>query len=489
MSASGFQVQQQQAAVTMMDPRTALPIINVPNHLEASFGYFSGAVIHWIGRVLKVCSSGKDSERLFIVADAASYLCDLAGNVVRCISYRLMRDIVVRDESPRLVGFRFSEEAAGEYDIVVRFNSKEDMVCVTSYLSRIYWAHSGREIKLERVQEGEGSIESRLNLIKPKHWTLRLEPLRQIRFLEKQLNEQYISDQRNDQLIWDEFVRLKKELQAQFETSRNDQYDRMLQQNIVLIAELREKEEELLQLKRVSSRFNGGGSLVVAASGLTLDGGGGSGGGVLCPNCLRMQKILEQHPNIDKVRCHTAETSLVEAITQLDRIREELNPFKKEIQLLRSRVNIAHSLLQDENVSLSERVRGGLKILDPIAVPIVSDDEQNMNNTLSEELKWMKQLVVDASNFHTLELQKLRHEFALYDRHLVEAVKYAIEHHVPQSRVSSSQSAATIVSNARERVVEDRFVGANSSMMRATSQSNNNDAPVSRVNRTESSAR
>jgi hypothetical protein len=408
-----------------VDPRTMLPLATVPPRLLPAFASVQGCLLHWIGPARKVALTLKEAEKVCIVGDAALYICDFDATIRRCIVFAELRDLITRADDDA-VGFRMTAKA--EYDIVLRFGMN-DVGYVVNAIKRIYWAHMSRELPVMDLGAAD-PIHPHVNLTKPPGWTMKMEPLRPRRYLEKLIADQDVAFHRHVEEVHDEFVRIKNELQHALESCRNQQYDRMVQQCASYVQKLANK-DAYVQLLRgemararthildsaaadavdrmlavsdpafvasdadrmaalllnrpnadaVTTSAGGGGASAFATSFITgrreasLRGTavsfgqlGGEERAEGCESCAQLRSLLEEHPNLDKRRVLAAEEALATARRELDLARAAAEPAAREMASMRDALGRADAVLADQRLSLQDRVRAAGQFTTPYAV-------------------------------------------------------------------------------------------------------------------------
>ena len=498
--------------MTLVDPRTQLTILaTIPRRL-ANFTALDNAIVHWIGPVNKCGATTRESTRVAILGDVALYVCDDDGTVRRCIAFAELKDLVVRDDRvDDAIGFRTAVK--GEYDLLLKFGKDRDVVMST--VAKIYFTHMGKELHVVKLGAAD-PIQPHMQLSRPAHWTLRVEPLRPKSFLDKLVLDHTVTTNRSLERVQEEFMRLKNELRFELESMRNDQYDRMVSQTAVYAAELTRKDDVINHLLDHldavrpfvldTKAANGVGAVLRAVGRMdvpppTTAGGAAATAGkpsftgasppmsslvkavdtMPCGQCQDLRNLLESHPSTDKRRILAAEEALQAATRQLERLRRTSAPDKEEIVLLRKALRATDECLRDQRKPLQERVRAALQISSPYVPPVkaigtsnsggatdarqagseaglpsMSSDPRADVNALIAEVLTLRGVIRDASALHMGELARIRGEFQSYDSYMVHAVRERLEELA--STAGQAKSLATrLVDDSRLHVPVSRL--------------------------------
>lgn len=474
-----------------------LPLAAVPPRLLPAFAPVQQTIFHWIGFVRKISPGNwKETEKVAIVGDAALYVCDDDASISRCLVYADMSEVMIRDDDDSM-GFRMGPK--GEHDAMLRFGQR-DFETVLSMVRKIYWAHMGREIKIVRLGPVD-PIQPHLSLEKRMDWTLKVEPLKPRKFLEKLLSDQSVAYQKDVDSVHTEFMRIKNELNYALESARNQQYDRMVRQTASYVQQLAQKDGEVQMLKaeleraqqfvldtnasraiqRTLARLNptfvpdggasggaaptGGATASFARDAHTREGGDAPE--AECTNCSQLRQLLESHPNADKRRVLAAEESLTAAEKELKTLHRTTAPLADDVKALRDALKKAGDVLLDQRLTLQDRVRAASQVTTPYTVggkkpggaPASSGQSMTVPpapdvTTLTEELLTLRGVLRDASALHMAELDRLRAEFNAYDEAMVTAVRTAMEASGTVAATSQVRTqASNLVSAERSRVL------------------------------------
>jgi hypothetical protein len=383
--------------------------------------------------------------------------------------------------------------------------AREDVQVVVGFLRRIYWVHMGQELPVYSVGQMEKPA-TMLSLTRPHRWTLRMEPIRKRKFLEKLLHDWQQSERRDSQAIEEEFVRVKRELQAAVQSLRDAEYNSLIKQNVRLVAEVGTERLRVDATKRLLQRFVPDveevlQQAVIAAKEQELRGSPPAGGhdrrsleataeafannGIAqifrqgprpCERCRKLKQLLEAHPAIDKVRCAHAEDALAEARSAEAHLLQQVEPLRKEVLMLRALVSHAFTALADESKPSSDRIREAVELLGPLAhvqpsppAPVrpkgnlpgeassaSPEDEQQppLHSTeyltVREEISALRTLLRETSNLHMAELLDMRREVEAYDAHMLAVLADAIDHHQPLPGLSAVRAASAIFDSSKQ---------------------------------------
>jgi hypothetical protein len=431
-----------------IDARSQLPIVNLPPTLP-SFADLQGCVLYWVGEVKKVSRNGKEVPTVLLLGDSGAYLCKMDSTVTRYSPYSALSQLVVRDQDT-LLGF--AHKSAADVDLLIRvpsgssnpFDTSRALDRVIEIIRRIHWVHSGKDLPVEKIHKAE-SLSTLLRLAKPAEWNLKIEPMRTTKFLERMLSDQNDLDLDNEEHIHEEFSRLKRDLLLELQTERNNQYDQLLRLSLEYFMRISELEGKPLSSRSESGPGNEG---LAQPKGLPYSDPRTAG----CVECSRLKALLEEHPNADKKRLLAAEQQCITLNEQLKSLKEQLAPSRKELETLRTSMSKIDSILRDESVSASERMKSSLLLLTPIvhgdSVGAVSAGYEEPSATAAE-ITGLRLLIREMHANHSAEIEKLKSAFREYDREMVKTVSSLLGEATP---VPSRQSER-IVTDARSQVL------------------------------------
>jgi hypothetical protein len=511
---------------TAIDPRTQLPLVGIP-HVLAAFRELNDCVIHWISPVKSIDSSNKETDLIAILGDSALYACELSGNILRCLMIKEIAEILVRVGAPDKDLFVGLKVVAGaqEFDLLLKVAAVEDVQILVGFVRRIFWVHMGLELPVYRVGPLE-QIATMLSLTRPHRWTLRMEPIRKRKYLDKLLYDFQQSEAKDFQAIEEEFVRVKRELQAAVMSIRDKEYNSIVQQNVRLLAEVGTERLRVEEMKRLLRRFvpdvdEALEQAVIAAREQEVRAAetnsassspqrvaeSFASNGIAqifrqqsrlqaqrpCERCKKLKQLLDEHPNVDKVRCAQAEDALAEVRLAETHLRQQVEPLRKEILMLRALLSHTFTALVDESCASSDRIRTAVGLIGPLAhlqqpVKPAIDDGPNASPlprrssakkqvdtaavpgdlpaasagsptvtlqsteylTVREEIAALRTLLREVSNMHTAEIMEIRREIQEYDAHMLDVLRDAIDHHQPLPGLSAVRAASAIFDSAKQ---------------------------------------
>ena len=553
------------ATLTTVDPRTQLPLVGVPPILS-SFRDLNDCVIHWISPVKSIDSADKETDLIAVLGDAAIYVCDLNSNILRCLLIKEFSEILVRvvgssssssnnnntSAKELFVGFKLVE-GVQEFDLLLKLATQEDVQILVGFTRRIYWVHMGQELPVYTVGPLE-KINALLNLTRPHRWTLRMEPIRKRKFLDKLIYDWQQGEAKDQQAIEEEFVRVKKELQAAVQSIRDREYNSVIQHNVKLLEEVDLSRLRCKEMKRLLERFVPDvdevvEQAVIAAKEQERRQAGASDSGDLahaspsagrhvsqtaesfatngvaqifrqpnlvqgtrpCERCKKLKQLLDEHPNVDKVRCALAEDSLAEVKLAERHLKDQVQPLRQEVLLARALLSHTLTTLSDESVATSERIQRVVEFVAPFArlqqpveleageQLVSSSSTQKLEKrsskmsakssgsiaspsasfmspqgvakflqsseylTFREEISALRTLLREVSNIHTAEIMDIRRELQEYDAYMLETLRDAIDHHQPLPGLSAVKAASAIFDMAKQGYGKTRVV-SNSSL-------------------------
>ena len=412
-----------------VDPRTSLPIIDIPSKYLPALNNLQSSIIHWIGPVGKVGSQFKEGSKLLVLGDAALYVCNFDGAIRRCSMYQHLKELVVKDDDAT-IGFKHESEQ--DVDLLLRFPTEQQQHReVISIIRKIYWTHVGKDIPIVKLAGAE-KITGHVRLSKPAGWVLRIEPLRKAAAIQKMVGDQRMAEQKAEERLHEEFVRLKQDLLGQMELARNAQYDRMVKQSVDYVAKYQELLEQNAALKHQLDRlepYAGGDDAsprsppraqrVVSPTQPATS---------KCARCVELEHLLEQHPNADKRRAKAAEEAVETLEKQMHALEKSIEPDRKELQQLRKLVASLEGVLRDQAVAPAERVKAAIRLTGATVYSgAVGGPPPKEYKALEHEVATLRGLIRDANTYHMVELQELRTAVAEYDREMVKAVRAALE--------------------------------------------------------------
>ncbi|KAJ9469192.1 hypothetical protein DIPPA_02301 [Diplonema papillatum] len=256
------------------DPRTGLELIDVPPEYQSSFPDLAGIVMHWFSKVMVVNmrkSTGRERvvSKILLISDSCVYILEAGGMAVRCSPIRDIHEAITTLDND--IALRFPE-APDRYDMKLLLDTAGSREAVLNILSRIYAFHNDRPLPHRRLDPN--ASRELLQLRKPDGWQLRIETIIPKKLLVQQLQSQRDGYQAEQNLIADEFDRVKQKLERELDQQvqkRNEefaqfkaeyqhlqdahnnlvaQYDAMAQDVEAYVRMLQEKDDEIDRYKR-----------------------------------------------------------------------------------------------------------------------------------------------------------------------------------------------------------------------------------------------
>eukprot|EP00759_Apiculatamorpha_spiralis_P053803 PhF_6_TR640/c0_g1_i2/m.892 len=227
-----------------VDPRTELPIIDVPPEYEKSFSDLQGTVMHFFCSVGKYNAKGTLQTRILIISDTTIYLCLETGSIVRCALVGQIQEIIL--SKPNVMAIKMLPP---EYDIMMRFLKTEQRQNAFDILRTIYWEQMGHTVQSSETFIDPGAAAGQLRLEKPKDYTLRVDPIKTKKALAHIVEVHRQHNQFDRSIVVDEMARLKQNLKAEIQKCRISEVQHLIQQNQQLQKEIQEKTEEVEKWK------------------------------------------------------------------------------------------------------------------------------------------------------------------------------------------------------------------------------------------------
>src|SRR3989338_5003999 len=114
------------------DPRTDLDIIDVPQDYMKYFPELKGAVIHWMGALLKFDKRWSSQTRIGILSDQCVYICRPDGGIVRCLNIRFVQELIITEQMA--IGFKVG---APERDLLIVPLKSEDRDMIITIVGKV----------------------------------------------------------------------------------------------------------------------------------------------------------------------------------------------------------------------------------------------------------------------------------------------------------------------------------------------------------------
>lgn len=434
------------------DPRTGLKLILIPPTDQKYFGQLSGAVIHWFGKVDKYNRMWNQQRRVAIFTDQCIYLCQLDGGITRCVNMRWISEIMLSHESA--IGFRIGPP---DYDMLLSFDSQKDRDDVVIVVQRVYQSIVGNELTVRRLTGNNSeAIQQRLDLSKPKSWSLKIEPVKSRRALERLVKERRQKEVNDRRVVEEEFERIREGLKQELKRYRTEEFERAIDQLSQYVKALEEKDREIEHLK--ATRVNADDPEVWRK----------------CPNCQELQKLLSSNSNEDKQRIHRLEKALEDQRHIVDTMQSAIQ--NRSAAAIRQTVSseggssdtaLLHSLRAEilesnrRNKDLQQIILESpfltAEIKQRAASIGVYRDGAGASATgplasaegLAErdrEIRHLKSLLRDSTARHVEELEAIRGQFKQYDQEVVRYVEKILTNYgitAPQGHTLESLARQT----------------------------------------------
>lgn len=294
------------------DPRTGLPIFDIPEEYQKAFKDLRGSVIHWFGEVSKVNRHFKRQLRVLIVSDACLYMCNHKGEITRCVQ---VKDIEKRVDDPQLPNWlalvlkpvKEVKDANGEiqttndYDMLfITQNDRdyEDLVRILDAIRQRVTGQPGQPgppLRVDRLQTQTLKDPHVINLTRPPLWRLEWEKVQSLDSLfpdgvpeaqgagaggpgaadraaereatfgeagpaapyqemENPYDQQYtnpslLDDGADDEMVHEEFERVKSELKQELTGWPSERYEQLARNVEMYMEMLEERDREISRLK------------------------------------------------------------------------------------------------------------------------------------------------------------------------------------------------------------------------------------------------
>lgn len=164
------------------DPRTGLPLIDVPADLggeRGPFRDFEGSVLHFFEHVKKFWKKGRQvaENRILCITDMDLFQCAHDGLINRCCYVDDVEEILM--DNTKAVGLKMTlTKAVGqrEYDMLYQLSSLEQQELVVHIITELQKFHG---VTVARVIHQEHPIDAnQLRLTKPDGWQFELHSVR-----------------------------------------------------------------------------------------------------------------------------------------------------------------------------------------------------------------------------------------------------------------------------------------------------------------------
>jgi uncharacterized membrane protein len=424
------------------DPRTLLPIVGVPNGLGPAFKQLQGCLLHWIGRAYKVSTTGKEVCRVVIVGDAALYVCEEDATISRCVLVANIGELGLRSTED-LLGLRVI--GAHEYDLAIRFLSDRDFAFVVQALRRIYWSHMGRELGCRELE----NVTASLRLAKPAAFTVKIEPLRPLKYLERLIADHEADIHRHIEEAHDEFVRIKNVLKAELDIIRTTRYEQLVEELASTSTRLSNTTDALEALRAEAAKVrdhvmdtNARRSLDRALASAPQSEAVRPRSDNVCSTCEDWRALAAKDTTDLRNRIVLSESNVASLTKELELVRESVQPLRDDTAAHNATLHRVREIAGNQRHSPADRLRGICELLDHINLT-ASSSGQAAKHTSQNALR---QLVRDLSFQHMAALSNVRQQFAAYDEALVVAVRRALE-----DMGRDPRAAESVVMDARDQ--------------------------------------
>jgi hypothetical protein len=154
----------------LVDPRTGLHMISIPDVMRPYFVDAARAVLHFFAVVRKTSRTGEVVKRVALVSDQALYLCTPNGVVKRCILVSDMEELLLD------AGFGLGIRSRERYDLAFECVTADHRTELVEILQRLFrFSSGGRAIPVREVPKHQ-RLEASLTLVPPPGLVMRLLP-------------------------------------------------------------------------------------------------------------------------------------------------------------------------------------------------------------------------------------------------------------------------------------------------------------------------
>jgi len=155
-----------------VDPRSGLPLIDVPADRRDAVANSGALVLHFWADVDRVSSRGRTLRRVLFVTDTTVFVWDPTGSLPlsRCVPVSRIAQVHVSADHSNCVAFVIPTE----YDLIVRFEQRQQRDDAVVVLRAVYRRMTGGgELPVERVPQ---TLPTRYRMEKPRGWQLQVAP-------------------------------------------------------------------------------------------------------------------------------------------------------------------------------------------------------------------------------------------------------------------------------------------------------------------------
>eukprot|EP01065_Artemidia_motanka_P003348 TRINITY_DN11615_c0_g2_i1.p1 TRINITY_DN11615_c0_g2~~TRINITY_DN11615_c0_g2_i1.p1 ORF type:complete len:315 (+),score=100.63 TRINITY_DN11615_c0_g2_i1:50-994(+) len=176
--------QQRHSYQAAVDPRTGLPLAQMPAGARSA-GALCSAALLFVARVTWFGAEGRrrPDEGIVVVTDADLLLCQASGSMLRALPIREIADVVIDDPLYGRFSVGVRANSGHEYDFLFELSSNEQRAGLLAVLKRVSELDTGTAPTVDVAQTGIVD-ECMLRLHRPERWRLRppkLTPVRTFR--------------------------------------------------------------------------------------------------------------------------------------------------------------------------------------------------------------------------------------------------------------------------------------------------------------------
>eukprot|EP00754_Rhynchopus_humris_P006464 Rhum_TRINITY_DN13111_c1_g1::Rhum_TRINITY_DN13111_c1_g1_i1::g.57378::m.57378 len=216
---------ERRAAELRIDPRTGIELVDVPPEHRAGFEELEGKLMYWFSKILVVSlrtSTGKErvTERYLLVTDSCVFVLEEGRYINRCYRIKDIKELITSREND--LGLQMPD-GPQRFDLMLCFPGPSDRDAVLAIIKKAYHYEQDRALPVRQVDV----MKEALTLKKPENWRLETEQIIPKKLLLQRLSEQKHEYTQEQQVINEEFERLKGKLQEGFDRQiqhRNEEY-------------------------------------------------------------------------------------------------------------------------------------------------------------------------------------------------------------------------------------------------------------------------
>ena len=242
------------------DPRTNLPLIDLPFEYEDSFGILKNTIMHWFGPVVAYSGRMRPTNRVLIISDSAIYLAQTETTMQRCWKIKSIDTLYVDEENPSWVIMKVAPPARGnagtslvkDPDLIADVGTPDARDAIMDIIDAVYSYLTGRNVLRLAVPPGSRPEEI-VDTSKMPGWTKTLEMLHSRASLE-QFYAQPQTDPRIEQakaVAQNEFEKMKQQLKVTMSGYRAQDFEAKTREIDMYIDMLDDRDREIQRLKQL----------------------------------------------------------------------------------------------------------------------------------------------------------------------------------------------------------------------------------------------